>query len=294
MVGENAAFDGGAADGEQVGRVPAVAAEELGANAHGPGLLGDQADVVVVVRQEEHVGGDGINLDQLGIEVGGAGGVTLKGHDLAAHLDEFVAEDLGQTLGIVVAGVIQHGRAADVHGLGSVLGGYQALEGVDKASAEDIVANQGDGRIGGRRADHRDALVLGNRGAGQGDLAHDGADDGDDLVLVDQLAPGIGAFGWITLVVLDEGADGHTVDAAGGVDLVEIQLRAIAGGNAEGGGVSRDWRDDTDSYLGGGRCGAVTVFLFTGAGQQDSEHYQSSNCNAKNTTLAHSFPPQEK
>ena len=56
MVGEVSPFDRGAADLGELGRVPAIGAEQRGLDTERPRLTGDQTGVGVVAGDEDRIG----------------------------------------------------------------------------------------------------------------------------------------------------------------------------------------------------------------------------------------------
>ena len=111
---------------------------------------------------------------------------------------------VGQADRVVLLDVLED---RDLPGLEIVereLGEHLALERIDEADAEDVVADLGDALVGRRRRDHRDLVPLRDRRGGQRSAAGHLAEDGDDLVLRDQLGDGVRGFLGLALVVLDE------------------------------------------------------------------------------------------
>ena len=186
-----------------------------------------------------------------GTDVGVAGGVALR-------LDDLVAEELLDALLGVLAEVVVLQEEADLgvgHVLGDVLADDLALDLVVGLPAEGhrpglgVVAPAE--RAGGDE-EVRHLLVVeevDDRAVGGG---AEGADGREDLVLEHQLVGQAAGLGRVVAVVLDGEVDLAAVDPAGGVDEVEVGLRAgrdlaVAGGGDAG---QREGAADRDRVVG--------------------------------------------
>ena len=175
MGREVVALDRRAADLERLLRVPAVAAEQRHVDAELARLLRDQAELRVVAGHEDRVGLGGADRRELRAELDVAARVALVGDDLAAELGERLAEEIGEPDRVVLLEVEQDRHLLDLQLLDGEARHHRALERVDEAGAEDVVADLGDLRVGRAGRDHRHAraLRLGRRRerARRGDLA---------------------------------------------------------------------------------------------------------------------------
>ena len=119
------------------------------------------------------------------------------------------------------------------------LGEDLALEGIDEADAEDVVADLRDALVGGRGRDHRNLIFLRHRRGGQRPAAGDLAEHRHDLVLRDQFRDGVGRLFRPALIVFDEQPDLPAAEQpAGVVDLFNRELRALDRRLPERGAVS--------------------------------------------------------
>ena len=142
----------------------------------------------------------------------------------------------------------------------AVLGEFRhgrALEGIDEADAEDVVAHLGHARIRGRRRDHRDLVVLGDGRGLEGPAGGDLAEEGDDLVAGDEFFDDGGGLALLGLVVLGDELDLASQDAAGGVQLLDGEEGALVRGLPEGGLLAGEGGEfaDLDGLLGAGGAG---------------------------------------
>ena len=83
------------------------------------------------------------------------------------------------------------------------------------------------------------------------------AEDGDDFVAGEQFFDGGGGFALFRLDVFDEVFDFAAEDAAGGVEFLDGETDAFAGGETEGGFFTGEGGEmaELDGFGGGGRSG---------------------------------------
>src|SRR5512143_51871 len=111
VVGEVATLDRATRDLHQVRRVPPVRSDQLDLQPLLLRLLGDQTDLVVVIRQEHHVRPGRLHLGEQRGEVHVVLPVCFEGRQRPAQFPESVAEDLGGPLRVVIRRVEQDGGA---------------------------------------------------------------------------------------------------------------------------------------------------------------------------------------
>ena len=267
VVGEVAAFECGAADLVQLLAVPAVSAEERYGDADLARLPRDQADVRVVAGNVERVGLRRFHVGELRLEVDVAVRVALGGDDLPAHLLDVLLEVLGEAHRVVVAHVLQDRELLQLQVVGGELRHHVALEGIDEAGAEDVVAFPGHLRVGGGGRDHRDLgrlrLVRHEHAAGGGDLA----EERDHVLAGDEAGRGGGGLFRLALVVEGDDLDLPVLDAARAVYLLDAHLDAAVAGDAEGRlgtGHAADLADLDRTVGCGARCPAAFRLLRAG------------------------------
>ena len=224
-----------AADLEKLLGLPSVAAEERNGEAEVAGLAGDEGGLLVVAGDEDGLDVGGLDGGELRFEILVAFAEFLLGHDGAAAGDEGFLEELGEA-DAVGAGDADEG--GDLLGLEIIQGELRhdgALEIVDEADAEDVVAFLGDGRIGGAGGDQGDFRGLGERGDLEGAAGRHFAEDGDDFVAGEQFFGDGGRLAGLGLVVLGDEFELAAEDAAGGVEFFEGQQNSFVLGLAKGG-----------------------------------------------------------
>jgi hypothetical protein len=235
MVRVVAALDRVAADLGELGRVPAVAADERRLDAELPGLAEEVAGLGVVAGEEHRLRAGVLDRLQLRGHVGVATGVRLLGGDGAAELDEGLLEVAGQALRVRLRLVVEDGDLVGLQVLAGELRRDVALEGVDEADAEDHVAELRDAHVRRRRRDHRHAVLLGDAAAGERRRRRDLAEDGDDLLVVDEAGDDGAGLGRLRRGVEGDQLDRAALHAAGGVALLDGELDAVVRRDAEGG-----------------------------------------------------------
>jgi hypothetical protein len=117
-------------------------------------------------------------------------------------------------------------------------GANQTLEGVNEAGAEDIffgaaIRFEGDGGVGGGRADLNNTLFLSDLRNGDRGLGANFANDIFDAVLVNDLVGGINSGVGFALAGLNNRLDLHSQNAAFCVPFLDGEKGAIAGRDAE-------------------------------------------------------------
>ena len=139
-------------------------------------------------------------------------------------------------------------------GGGGELGEDRALERVDEADAEDVVADLGDARVGRGDRHHGDLGELADGGGFEGVGGGVGPDDGGDFVAGDEFLHRGGGLALFRLDVFDEVGEGAAEDTAVGVDFLDGEEDAFAGGDAEGGVFTgeRTVVAEFDGFGGGG------------------------------------------
>src|SRR5512141_1488 len=90
VVGKITAFDCAPGNLHKIRRIPSVRTDQADIETLLPDLHGDQADLVVVVRQEEDVGARGFHLGQEGRKIDVVLPVRLEGRHFAALFSECV------------------------------------------------------------------------------------------------------------------------------------------------------------------------------------------------------------
>ena len=164
---------------------------------------------------------------------------------------------MGQALVVIVAKLGQavgRGRAQFIVG---VVGQHRALEGIEEADAEIVGVALGDGGVGAGHADGRDARVLKDGRAGDGDAGAVGAEH-HAHALAHQLLRGRGGLVGRGLVV---GVDqfyiiGGAADVHGGLHVVGVlhaQHLLLAAGAAIAGGGFKHADLDRGGLFGHGR-----------------------------------------
>src|SRR5690606_3003792 len=134
-------------------------------------------------------------------------GEIIFGDDFAAAGEEGFAKIFGEADAV---GVGDAGEDGDLGGFQIVLGelGHDgALEGINEADAENVIAGFGDLGIGRGGGDHWDFAGLGNGGGFEGAAGGDFADERDDFFAGDEFLRGGGAFAGLCLVVLGDEFD---------------------------------------------------------------------------------------
>jgi len=189
MGAEEVAFTGIAAKTHEFRRTPAVTAHDGLLEAQLLGLFHNEGHFVIILGGEEHIGPGCDDFGELGAEVLVLGGKSLEGHHRAGAMDLFkgLLEILGQALGVVAGNVIQHGRLLGLELLGHELGSHRPLERIQEAGPKHIgtiFRGLGIGRPGGN---HGSLVGIADLTRGDGLLAGIGTDDGNHLILGDQL-----------------------------------------------------------------------------------------------------------
>ncbi|EAU69384.1 hypothetical protein STIAU_3719 [Stigmatella aurantiaca DW4/3-1] len=256
VVGEVAAFQRRAPEFEQLLGLPAVPAQQGHLHAQLPRLPRDDAHVRVVPRHEHPLGLRPLDGRQLGPEVRVSLGVALVAGDLPAHLLELLGEHLGQADGVGALVVREDGHLGQLQVLPGELRHYQALERIDEAHAEDVVALPG--HLGRRRGvgDHRHLGRLGLLRHRQGHGGRCLADDERHLVLGDEAGDGLGRLLGLALAVVHLQRQLLASHPSRRVRLLDGQLDAVAGGDAERGLIAGQAADlaDEDGVLAGRRA----------------------------------------
>ena len=113
-------------------------------------------------------------------------------------------EELGEPDAVLVLDVREDRHVLELEVLGRELGHHRALEGIDEAHAEDVVADLGHLRVGRRGRDHRHARPTGRSGRRPcSRLEATSPITAITLVLIDQLLHHRRRFLRLALVVLD-------------------------------------------------------------------------------------------
>src|SRR5512140_2881742 len=253
VVGEVAALDRVPGDLHQVRRIPAVRPDQADLEGLFPDLLGDQAHLVVVVRQEEDVGARGFHLGQESRKVDVVLAVRFEGLHLAALLPERVAEYLCDPLRVVVRRVVQDRGALSLQRLPGELRHHGPLERVDEAGAEHVVLPLPVGnrhfRVRRRGRDRRDLRRLDDVGNRDRGLRRDGPDDRLHALLVHEEVRHVRRLRGVVPVVLDDVGDLHPGDAAPGVRLLDGDQEGVADRFAKRFDVAGKRRDQADPDL---------------------------------------------
>jgi hypothetical protein len=229
-----AALDRVATDLGELGRVPAVAADERRLDAELAGLAEEVAGLRVVAGEEHRLRAGVLDRLQLRRHVGVAAGVRLLGGDGAAELDERLLEVAGEALRVGLRLVVQDRDLVGLQVLAREPRRDVALEGVDEADAEDHVAELGDPDVGRRRRDHRHAVLLGDPAAGERRRRGDLAEHGDDLLVVDEAGHDGAGLGRLRRGVEGDQLDLAALHATGGVALLDGELDAVVRRDPEG------------------------------------------------------------
>ena len=166
MVGEVAALEFVLETGG-VGAIPAVTAHDDAGEAGVPGSAYKQRHRIqeAGIVQELRTGGH--SLSGLGAEVGVGGHALANVGNLdAAGLTVF-NEGILQAVGVIIILGVNHGNLGQPFALDEQ-GGHLALIGVDEAVAENRVALQGNGGVGGAGSQQQHAVLGGLLCHGQG------------------------------------------------------------------------------------------------------------------------------
>ena len=246
VVAEVVALHRRAAQLEQLLAVPAVAAHQLRGDAQLAGLPGDDPDVGVIPGDVDAVRLQPLDCGELASKVGAAFRVGLLADDLPAHLRELALEHVREPLAVVGPEVAQDGHLGELEVVVGEFRHHVALERVDEADPEDVVADLR--HLGVRRGigDHRHLRRLRRLGHGDGVGARHLAEDQQHLVLVDEPGGGVGRLLWLALVVVHPDVDLLALHPTGGVGLADRELDAVPGGDAEGGLRAGERADLTD------------------------------------------------
>jgi len=183
-------------------------------------------------------GGLGIEHDDHGVGVGRLETQDLRGGVVGVRrhlfvqdgLDALVLEGFDQRRVAGASPGVAHGDDRDA--LGALVEGElelgRALERRGEGGAEDIGRDRRGDAIMDRRHDDHGRLGFDKRLArGEGRVAATAADDGEHLVLVDQLLDRPDRRRGVAAIVLANELELPAVDAAGCVDLVEHDLDAV-------------------------------------------------------------------
>src|SRR5699024_4767499 len=174
----------------------------------------------------------------------------------------------GQALVVVGAGLVDHSGLGVAQLVGGVIGHLHALERVGEGGAEHVGVDGvglgvvGDGLGGSGCGDHGHIVVLGlshnGQGGGGGDIA-----DQSGGALVHHLGKGGDSLCGVALLVHLDDLDLLAVDAAGLVDLLDVQVGAVGHGDAVDRHVAGQGGQQAhlDGVAGGGagscaRCGS--------------------------------------
>ena len=198
------AFHGVLADLQEVFRFPSVATEERDGEAELLGLDGDEGDVIIITGDEHRVRCGALDGGELGLEILVAAVVVELGGQRAAVFGELLFEILGEALGVVAFRVGEDGDFFRLEGFIGEVRHHGALERIDEADAENVVAHFGDFRVGGRRGNHRDFRRLGDRRGFERAAGSDLAEDGDHTVAGNEFIDDVGGFTGFGLIVLGE------------------------------------------------------------------------------------------
>ena len=218
-----------------MGGLPAIAADERDVDAERAGLEANEGGFGVETGDGDDVGFEGAERSELGAEIFFAFVVFLLGDDLATAGSEVLAEDGGEADAV---GGVDGGEEGDAFGFEGGVREFSedgALEGIDETDAENVVADLGDAGVGRGDRHHGDLRILANGRGLEGVSGGIGADDGDDFVAGDEFFDRGGGLTLFRLDIFDEVGEGATEDAALGVNLLDGEEHAFAGGDAERG-----------------------------------------------------------
>ena len=223
--------------------------------AGGVGLIQDQGCGGIVDRKEYDICAGVLGFTELdGIVLGvlGAGGY---GDDFDAQLFGLGFKGLVNAGGVGAGVVIDHSDLGAGNVLGHVAGGSGALVGVVIADLIDVVFALGDLNGRGRRRQHKDTILIGLGGNGNG-WRRGGRADKHLHAPVEQIVVSIDGLFCIAFVVLTVDFD---LDAALGVDFLGGQLGTVLGGVAVLCGVTGQRADGTDLQRTGGAVGFLSA-----------------------------------
>src|SRR5581483_9820347 len=127
------------------------------------------------------------------------------------------------------------GNAMGMKGVLGELGQNGALKRVDEADTENITSDLGDLGIGRGGRNHRYARGFADGSGLERAAGGDLPEDGHDLVAGDELAHGGGGLARLGLVVFGDEVDFPAEHAAGGVDFLNGEDRALVGRLTKGG-----------------------------------------------------------
>ena len=131
---------------------PAVAAENRHLHAELARLTDDDRGLGVVAGDEHGVRLLAADLGEDGLEVGVAAAVADRVQHLAAERREVLRDRIGEADRVVLLDVLEDGDLPRLEIVVGELGEHLALERIDEADAEDVVADLGDALVGRRRA----------------------------------------------------------------------------------------------------------------------------------------------
>ena len=239
----------------------------LGLGQEGGGLLrvdGDEHDLHAGGSKGVHLGGE------VGAGGGGEGLRLLDGHAGVLALGH---EGIVQTHRVVVVALIEHAYLGGQGVVGEVVCCRGALIGIVEADTERLVVAV-DALVGGAGGLHDEHVVgLGRRHHG-GRLTGQHTAQAHIHAPVHQLAVGRHSALRVTLRILEVDLQLLTVDAAGGVDLLDGQLRAVLYGQTVVGVTAGQGAHAAQlNGLGAAGVAAAAVIALAAAGHQAQRHH---------------------
>ena len=253
MAGVVGSLDSLAADFDQFGGLPAVAAEDRDGEAEVAGLLTNEGGLGVETSSDDGVGVHRFDRGELGAEIFVAFGVFLFDGDDAPEGGEFFTENFGEAHTVGGGDGGEDGDAFGFEGGGGEFGEDGTLERVDEAGAENVVALFGDFGSGGRRGNKRDTGGLRERGDFEAVGGGAAAEKGDYFFAAEEFFGDGGGVAGLRLVVFNDDGEGAAEDAAAGVDFGDGHEHAAVGLLAERGFLAGEGFDFAElNGLGGG------------------------------------------
>ena len=221
------AFRRRAADGNQRGRFPAVAAENRHRQSELPRLQNNQPDFRVIAGHKNAVGILRLDGGQLRVEILVTAAVILFRRDFSAAAGKAVLEKFRQAEAVIAFHVRQHRDGIQLERLAREIRHDRALERINEAHAENVIAGFGDLGIGGRGRNHRNPVLLADRRGFERARRRDFAEHRHDAVAGNQLAHHRRRLAGLRLVVLGEQLNFFAEHAARRVEVVNRQRRAF-------------------------------------------------------------------
>ena len=215
------------ADLNQLRGLPAVAAEERDGDAQLPRLFHHQPHVRVVPRDEDGVGVGGLHRGQLALEIPVAAIVALLRNHPAAAGDEWRLEIAGQPDAVIGFGVGKDRHIQRFERPFGKVGQQESLEFVGETNPENVIADFGQLHVGRGRGNHRDLVGLADVGRFHGARGSHFSQHCAHAIAGDEFLDHRRRLALLGLVIFADQLDFAAEHSAGGIDLLNGQLRAV-------------------------------------------------------------------